>query len=646
MRLLHLLIVYLLGIAVMCAFIVDLIDSRTGNDHVAKQNDAEKNEEKMGDKYDRVFWVVQISDFHISKFYDKQRAPDVVRFCRDYLSVIKPDIVLATGDLVDAKEKDGRGSRQYRAEWEEYHKTMRECSKFHNARWLDIRGNHDAFDVPDLQSQQNLYRQYSAQGLEHTTSYKYVHTTKYGKYSFISVDACPDPGPRRPFNFFGQLNDDRVTELQRHTDETKDSNQTVWFGHYPTSLIVQDPPGVKHIMRRGIVYLCGHLHTLNGLMPNMYTRHKTGMLELELGDWKDNRIFRILVFDHDIMSFLDASLGEWPLVIITNPKDALFQAESHEPLYRQRGSTHIRILIFHTVTIDSVSVYIDNRFLGNAHHVEGPLYVFQWNPLSYSTAIHSIRVTVEDIEGKKKNVQQPFSLDGSRPDFLFAPRILLMMNISSVGKVIYAAMVFVYILFLGFLRQCSNIRNFFFEGESLLEYYVNRWLWKLWLTARTNSIYYPVLGAILYVTFGPWFVGDFLENHTGLLFVWGMYVHGTFIPGSHTYFYGIFHVITFHVPLLLHLSHSLDLLYLASGNLQEVKVRRITPFQRITQTYLPFAIMFLLQLFITATEFPRAYGTKAITLGPVRTGSLFLMSYLQYSLFHVPLQRVQGINYS
>ena len=41
---------------------------------------------------------------------------------------------------------------------------------------------------------------------------------------------------------------------------------------------------------------------------------------------------------------------------------------------------------------------------------------------------------------------------------------------------------------------------------------------------------------------GPWFVGEFLTNHTGVLFVWGFFVKGTFIPGSLTYFYGVFQV--------------------------------------------------------------------------------------------------------
>lgn len=38
-----------------------------------------------------------------------------------------------------------------------------------------------------------------------------------------------------------------------------------------------------------IVYLCGHLHTLGGLVPQMYTMQSEGFAELELADWKDGR---------------------------------------------------------------------------------------------------------------------------------------------------------------------------------------------------------------------------------------------------------------------------------------------------------------------------------------------------------------------
>jgi hypothetical protein len=37
-------------------------------------------------------------------------------------------------------------------------------------------------------------------------SYMYDLTIPSGdKFSFIAVDACVEPGPRRPYNFFGNL---------------------------------------------------------------------------------------------------------------------------------------------------------------------------------------------------------------------------------------------------------------------------------------------------------------------------------------------------------------------------------------------------------------------------------------------------------
>ena len=38
-------------------------------------------------------------------------------------------------------------------------------------------------------------------------SYQVVHETKFGKYSFNGVDPALDPGPKRPFNFFGQFSE-------------------------------------------------------------------------------------------------------------------------------------------------------------------------------------------------------------------------------------------------------------------------------------------------------------------------------------------------------------------------------------------------------------------------------------------------------
>lgn len=67
----------------------------------------------------------------------------------------------------------------------------------------------------------------------------------------------------------------------------------VVFGHYPLSTVYVDQSS-KGITLRGLsrkfsMYLCGHLHTLLDIAPNLHMRHSNELAELEIGDWKDNR---------------------------------------------------------------------------------------------------------------------------------------------------------------------------------------------------------------------------------------------------------------------------------------------------------------------------------------------------------------------
>lgn len=86
--------------------------------------------------------VFQVSDIHISIFADDERIKQFREFASETVDVVQPSVVLATGDLTDAKDDDHLGSRQYLKEWMIYHEVIETTGVRNKTLWLDIRGNH------------------------------------------------------------------------------------------------------------------------------------------------------------------------------------------------------------------------------------------------------------------------------------------------------------------------------------------------------------------------------------------------------------------------------------------------------------------------------------------------------------------------
>jgi predicted MPP superfamily phosphohydrolase len=60
---------------------------------------------------------VQLSDLHINKYTHPAILPDLLAFGGAVLSGVRPQALLITGDLVDAKTK-AEGSQQHPEEWQ------------------------------------------------------------------------------------------------------------------------------------------------------------------------------------------------------------------------------------------------------------------------------------------------------------------------------------------------------------------------------------------------------------------------------------------------------------------------------------------------------------------------------------------------
>ncbi|KAF9348056.1 Transmembrane protein 62 [Mortierella sp. AD094] len=350
----------------------------------------------IGDSKDNIFYFVQVSDLHISTFR-KASTANFYTFLSTAIPFIEPAFVVVTGDLTDAKDKHLVGSMQYVDEWVTYRNALEESgvlSKRNGTFWHDLRGNHDCFDVPAWDSEENMYAEMSA---TKAPGFMFDVKTDYGKYGFIGIDACPKPGPARPYNFFGLFETPDMDNLKQRLALTKGNNHTFVFSHYPVTTTMfgetSDGESFADLSSAFSVYMCGHLHNLMwGLGDTLQSYQPTHFLELEVGDMKQHGLYRIMVVDNDMISFTDISMpmttipsallpnpkGEQiaeqeeiedesndqktgektkkkrpalgprlptnPVIVVSNPKDSRYLIPKHEPVDRIGKSTHIRFL--------------------------------------------------------------------------------------------------------------------------------------------------------------------------------------------------------------------------------------------------------------------------------------------------------------
>ncbi|KAI9271994.1 Metallo-dependent phosphatase-like protein [Sporodiniella umbellata] len=413
----------------------------------------------LGNSTDKILYFIQISDLHISKFQPKGHTLHFLHFLKDFLPTIKPEFVIVTGDLIDAKDKDRIVSSQYLEEWQVYKYAVEQGGM--GIPWYDMRGNHDCFDLIDWEARNNFYKGFgkSADLLDAGQGvYSWQVKKSFGEYNFVVADACPRKGPSRPFNFFGYFTSDTMNRLASAI-LTKNYNHTfLQFSHYPTTTLFSGKSDGGHtftdLANNFSMYLCGHLHKLTAGLGDTLKSYNvaTDSLELELSDMKDHGSYRIVAIDHDLISFVDVDMPisqvlpaeyedeivpltkdnkiiwpatyirQEPIILITNPKDHKYILPSKEPLDVIKRSSHIRFLVFskHEQTRLIVKIFIDGVLHPFPHNYIGsnetiPLWTSQWEPNDFDDfETHKIRIEVTAPDGKKGYSEISFRMDSSR----------------------------------------------------------------------------------------------------------------------------------------------------------------------------------------------------------------------------------------
>ncbi|KAF7232530.1 hypothetical protein EG68_10064 [Paragonimus skrjabini miyazakii] len=614
------------------------------------------NEIPLSDRPVNLLWFVQVTDLHLSKYQDISRMSDFQRFCTDVIPLLRPELVSVSGDLTDARSALHITSIQNPEEWMGYEEIVRRSGVLNYTHFFDLRGNHDMFGVVKANHTTDYFRKYGVQGGVHVRSYLHTVRKPFGNYSFVNLDASPKSGVAFPLNFFGELTPGDQELIVQFANKTKRSNQTFWFGHYPTSTIVSTGLDLRALLgQSAFAYFCGHLHTFMHLLPRMYTLQLEGYLELELGDWRDDRYYRIVAVDHDLVSFVDIQMprrnadSHWPVVLVTNPKNANFLLPHKEPVYRIASSTHIRILAWSDQPIVQVAVFIDNLYLGNAstsrtfHDEPNPLFALSWNASQWADRLqHQLKVSVVDALGRQRIQTQSFLVNGV-PSWEFGAVTSFVLQTDHTFN-------FRLIFYLSELLICGTLVIFKLIQARWTRYLTckSRFLLGLSRFVHCNRIFVPVLCLLIYQCFGPIFMGFLIGYHFGIVFAFGIFVAGTFVMEALTYVYQIIQVLSFTFLYLLYViwycgrhqppvlrsvaslhddSNSLPSNRLLSEPMTDAGTCQNSTMRLICSIPLPLfihAIVYsLLQLLFILTTVTLPYGIVATVLSPGRITVLF-----------------------
>ncbi|XP_046445008.1 transmembrane protein 62-like isoform X2 [Daphnia pulex] len=586
----------------------------------------------LGQDDEDAFIFVHISDLHISHYTANDRYEQLNEFCSVNLKAIGPGLVLASGDLTDSVAPGKVLVKQFLDEWQMYKDVYTKCQNESGmVHWLDLRGNHDNFNVDGYNSSNSYYPQFGSQRKNPGSYMTIIKTNERTKYAFIAVDATLEIGPKRLLNFVGQLDDNRLSKLKEFDKNATNSNVngTIWFGHYPSSCIFNSGPGLRDVASKGIAYLCGHLHNFVGFVPEMYSRHYSGMLELELADWKDNRIYRVAVLDKGLFSFADVKHKTWPIIVVSNPKPLLTVQCCQQPIEIMATSTHIRIFIFSPSPIEVCEVSLDHgswkpcKLTGQ----NNPLYTAPWQPELYAEGRHTLEVRAKDSSGSEETTEIEFALDKTiSPHFSWRAEIALMWDLTTISRWLFWVSIFFSTVPFGIMHLLQRRITL---GERSPERVkcacLKLLLRKFWVFSGIKKLFYPILAYSIYLCVGPWLAGYLIDDRIGVVFAWGTFFDdGLFLKGTTTYLYCGIHIILFNGPLICILAHTADVRF-------EETIKRNRAYSRtfFTKFMLHVPIWSLLAFHLaTCLLFMHSYGWYTLLLNPARFWSLFLAFYL------------------
>lgn len=157
---------------------------------------------------------------------------------------------------------------------------------------------------------------------------------------------------------------------------------------------------------------------------------------------------------------------------------------------------------------------------------------------------------------------------------------------------------------------------------------------KFWILSTVDRLFWPIIGYGIYLAAGPWSFGELIDGHFGVIFVWGIFVNGAYLPGSLTFLYGFLQLLLCQVPLTIIFANCVETRYYQHIGLPS-KHHRLPLCSLKKLAHAPFYLIITVEI-ILAVFFWNAYGVVAFLIGPFRTWSVVLNISLWYMARNVP----------
>lgn len=151
---------------------------------------------------------------------------------------------------------------------------------------------------------------------------------------------------------------------------------------------------------------------------------------------------------------------------------------------------------------------------------------------------------------------------------------------------------------------------------------------QFWILASVNRIFWPVILYCVYLTFGPWIISEMIDNHFGVVLMWGNYVEGTLVAGGLTYIFGFIQLLCCQFPLNWIYSKCVAKRYYQTIGMPAKHYRRRWCSLRFVAPAL-FYFIIIIEILV-AIFFGIFYGVAGFFLGVFRTWSVVMNIILYY----------------